>query len=209
MLERHICALATTVLILGACGSGSDADDASASDEATTDVAPEAEAEAPDAQDVEDAVDDAEADAVADAEAAADEIVDDLEEVQESQGGGGATFTANGQTWEFPSVLCAFGEDEIGQPGGVFNLSAIADGLQLYVSIDDSGAAHSLSLNDIEDFENPSVSLSVNPFVAGSIGAPAEFLTLDGKQVSADVVMIDDITNQPTTEPARLSATCP
>ena len=74
-------------------------------------------------------------------------------------GGGGATFTANGETWEFPSVLCAFGEDQIGQPGGVFNLSAIADGLQLYVSIDDSGAAHSLSLNDIEDFENPSVSL--------------------------------------------------
>ena len=209
MLKRHMCALVTTVLIVGACGSDSDGDDSAAADEVSADDAAGAESEAPDAQEVEDAVDDATADAVADAEAAAEEIVDGLEEVQESQGGGGATFTANGQTWEFPSVLCAFGEDEIGQPGGVFNLSAIDDGLQLYVSIDDSGAAHSLSLNDIEDFENPSVSLSIDTFIVGVVGAPPEFLTLDGKQVTADVMMIDDITNLPTAEPAQLSATCP
>ena len=142
-------------------------------------------------------------------QAAADEIVDGLEDVQDARGRGGATFTANGQTWEFPSVLCAFGEDQIGQPGAVFNLSAIDNGLQLYASIDDSGAAHSLSLNDIEDFENPSVSLSMDSFLAGPFGAPTEFLTLDGTSVSGSVVMIDDTTNQPTDAPAEFSATCP
>jgi hypothetical protein len=195
MVKRHICMLAAGIVFIGACGSDSGGDDASTPDSAA------------DAEDIEEAVEDlADAD---DPQEAVEDLVDDLEAVQESAGGGGATFTANGQTWEFPSVLCAFGEDQIGQPGAVFNLSAIADGLQLYASIDDSGAAHSLSLNDIEDFENPSVALSISPFVASTVGAPADFLTLDGKQVSASVLMIDDTTNQPTAEPAQLSATCP
>lgn len=217
MIKRHIWVLAIGFLAVGACGGDSDgdgADDPSATDVVSTEGADASAATA--AEDLEAAVDevddaaaDAEADAVADAEAAVDEIVDDLEAAQESVGGGGATFSADGQTWEFPSVLCAFGEDEIGQAGAVFNLSAIADGLQLYASIDDSGAAHSLSLNDIEDFENPSVSLSIDTFVAGMIDAPTEFLTLDGKSVSANVIMLDDITSLSTNAPAELSATCP
>ncbi len=194
MFKRHFCVLVTGILIIGACGSDSDGGDSSAPAETSTGNADVTESDLPEAQD---------------AEAVADDLADDLEAVQESEGGGGATFTANGQTWEFSSVLCAFGEDQIGQPGAVFNLSAIADGLQLYASIDDSGASHSLSLNDIEDFENPSVSLSVDSFVAGTVGAPAEFLTLDGKQVSTDVPMLDDTTNQPTAGNAQFSATCP
>ena len=91
----------------------------------------------------------------------------------------------------------------------MFNLSAIGEGLQLYASIDDAGASHSLSLNDIENFDDPSVSLSINGFVAGVVGAPAEFLTLDGKQVTADVLMMDDKTGQPIDVPAQLTATCP
>jgi hypothetical protein len=205
MITRHLTALAALGLILGACGS----DSGSGSDSGDGDAVAEDSAAdtAPDVEDLEESVEglpDAD-----DPEAAVDSIVDGLEAVQESAGGGGATFTANGQTWEFPSVLCAFGEDQIGQPGAVFNLSAIADGLQLYASIDESGASHSLSLNDIEDFENPSVSLSVNGLVAGAVGAPAEFILLDDKQVSAEVVMLDDIAGQPIAEPARLSATCP
>jgi hypothetical protein len=189
-------------MILGGCGSDSGADDPSAPASVAADAA-----DAADAAELQESVDElADAD---DPQQAVDEVVDDLEAVQESVGGGGATFTANGQTWEFSGVLCAFGEDQIGQPGAVFNLSAIADGLQLYASIDDSGASHTLSLNDIENFENPSVSLSVGSFLASAVGAPAEFLTLDGNDVSAAVVMIDDITSQPTAEPAEFSATCP
>lgn len=204
MIERLVCALAASALVVAGCGSDSGSDDSGAADtpiDADDPTAEAVEPGAPASVPAQDALDRA-------AENAA-EAVDDLEAVQESVGGGGATFSANGQTWEFPSVLCAFGEDQIGQPGGVFNLSAIADGLQLYASIDDSGASHTLSLNDIEDFENPSVSLSLDPFIASAAGAPTEFLMLDDKQVSAEVTMIDGITNQPTAEPARLSATCP
>ena len=205
MTKRHICMLVAGVVFIGACGSESDGDDqSSASDDAPTEVADAPESDASDVEEALDELPDAE-----DVQEAADDLAEDLEGVQESVGGGAATFTANGQTWEFSSVLCAFGEDQIGQPGAVFNLSAIDDGLQLYASIDESGAAHSLSLNDIEDFENPSVSLSIDPFVAGTVGAPDEFLTLDDNQVSATVVMFDDTTGQPTAEPAEFTGTCP
>jgi hypothetical protein len=214
MNGRIICGVAISVLVVGACGSDNGSEDIAGEVSVVADDVAE-DLEEP-ASDVEEAADDlvAEADAVgddvlADAEQAANDIADDLEATQDAVGGGGATFTANGQTWEFPSVLCAFGEDQIGQAGGVFNLSAIDDGVQLYASIDDSGASHSLSLNDIKDFENPSVSLSVDPFTAGMLGASTEFLVLDGKQVTADVAMLDDTTNEPIAGTAQLSATCP
>ena len=198
-MRRHSWVLAVGALTIAGCGSGSDsgapADDPV--DDAASDDSPDLE------QSVED-LDEAD-----DLEEAVDDLVDDLEAVQASEGGGGATFTANGQTWEFSSVLCAFGEDQIGQAGAVFNLSAIADGVQLYASIDDAGAAHSLSLNDIEDFENPSVSISISPFFTDLLGAPTEFLVLDGTSVSADVPMMDDLTSQPIDGNAQLSATCP
>jgi hypothetical protein len=205
-----MCALAAGALVITACGGDSGGGDSGATDipiDADDPSAVAVESVAP--ADVPGDTDVPSRDALDQAADDATEAVDDLEAVQESVGGGSATFSANGQTWEFSSVLCAFGEDQIGQPGAVFNLSAIADGLQLYASIDDSGASHSLSLNDIEDFENPSVSLTIDPFVAGAAGAPSEFLTLDDKQVSAEVTMIDGNTNQPTAEPATFSATCP
>ncbi len=211
MIKRYTCGLAVGVLIIGACSSGSD--DSSTSDDAPTEAADPTESDAADDSDtnLEAAADDVSDDAPnaedvqENAQEIADDIADDLEAVQESQGGGGATLTADGQTWEFSSVLCAFGEDQIGQPGAVFNLSAIADGLQLYVSIDDSGDSHSLSIYDIEDFENPSVALSADTFTGG----PANFLTLDDKSVSGEVVLIDESTGEATGEPAQLSATCP
>lgn len=202
--KRTISTMGAAVLLLAACGSDSDgiesADEAAGADAQTTEADIDAIAE-----DVEESAEDVQESA----EEFADEIADDLEEAQASAGGGGATLTANGQTWEFDSVLCAFGEEQIGQPGSVFNLSAIADGLQLYASIDDSGESHSLSLNDIDDFENPSVSLSADPFSVSLSGEPADFLVLDDTSVSSNVVMMDDTTGEPTAEPAQFSATCP
>ncbi len=128
-----------------------------------------------------------------------EDMVDDLEDVQASQGGGSATLIVGDQEWTFESVLCAFGEDMIGQEGAVFNLSSIQDGMQLYASIDSYG--HSLSLDDIEDFENPSVSLGV-------IGG-GEFITLDGKMVSADAEFVDGTSDSMETVPGTFEATCP
>ncbi|KAB7743839.1 hypothetical protein GA707_10100 [Nostocoides sp. F2B08] len=133
-----------------------------------------------------------------DAEQMAEEMAEGLEAQQEAQGGGSATLTAGDQTWTFDRVLCAFGEEEIGQEGAEFVLSSIQDGLQFYVSIDEFG--HFVSIDDVEDFENPSVALSND-------GAAGEFITLDGKDVSGEVTMVDD-TGADDVE-ASFEATCP
>lgn len=127
-----------------------------------------------------------------------DDKVEDLEDTQAAQGGGSATLIVGDQEWTFDSVLCAFGEEQIGQDGAVFNLSSIQDGLQMYASIDSFG--HSVSLNDIRDFENPRVSLDA---------AGDEFIALDGKSVTAEGEFRDDTSESFDTVPGTFTATCP
>ncbi len=150
MCVRSFAALAGLLLVAGCGGSDDSIEDA------TSDVS-----EAIAGGDEQEAVE------------AIDDLVDELEETQAAQGGGSASLTVAGQTYTFDSVLCAFGPDQIGQEGAEFVLSAIQDGTQLYFSIDSFG--HGVSLDDIEDFENPSVSWS-------SVGDG--FIELDG--TSAD-----------------------
>ena len=135
----------------------------------------------------------------------AEGMVDDLEAQQEAAGGGGATFTVDGQTYEFDAVLCAMGEDETGQEGAELVVSAIADGLQFYVSIDSFG--NSISLNDVEDFENPSVSLSASEVVPGDVVT----IEVDGKQVtgSSDAFRDDTSDDVMATVSGSFEATCP
>jgi hypothetical protein len=135
---------------------------------------------------------------VEDPEGFADDLVDSLEEQQNSQGGGSATLVVGDQTWTFGPVLCAFGPDEIGQEGAEFVLSAIQDGLQMYVSIDNFGTF--ITLDDIKDFENPAVSI-------GSSGGAS--IEIDGKSVSADAEFIDSIADAFATIPGTFEATCP
>lgn len=115
-------------------------------------------------------------------------------------GSGSATLTVGGDTWSFDSVLCAFGEQQIGQEGAEFVLSAIEGGLQLYATIDSYG--HSVSLNDIEDFENPSVSLE-------SDWSTGEFIELSGKQVRATALFLDYNTDSLAGVEGTLVASCP
>jgi hypothetical protein len=142
-----------------------------------------------------------------DAAEMADNIAEDLEATQEAVGGGSATLTVGDQTWTFDSVLCAFGEDQIGQEGAEFNLSAIQDGLQLYASIDSYG--HVVTLDDIQDFENPSVSLEAGGPTAAMVGGDEEFIVLDGKNVSATTLFVDDLTDAMEGVEGTLEATCP
>ncbi|OLT22195.1 hypothetical protein BJF81_13150 [Ornithinimicrobium sp. CNJ-824] len=125
-------------------------------------------------------------------------MVDDLAEQQEAQGGGSATLTVGDEEWTFDSVLCAFGEEEIGQEGAEVVVSSIQDGLQFYVSIDDFG--HSVSLNDVENFEDPSVAIS-------SDFAADDFIEVDGKDVSGEVLFVDE-EGGPVGE-GSFEATCP
>jgi len=129
-----------------------------------------------------------------------DDLADDLVDAQASQGGGSATLTVGDRTWTFDSVLCAFGEEMIGQEGAVFNLSSIQDGMQMYASIDQFG--HNVDLNDIENYENPSVS------VQSGFGAD-DFIVLDGKNVSAATGFTDNTTDDFTEIPGTFTATCP
>lgn len=192
MFKRSLIVLFSALaLVAVSCGDDGETD---ASD------APSADAGAADA-DSADAGDSTPEDAAEDAAAdIAEDLVDNLAETQASQGGGSATLTVGDQTWTFDSVLCAFGEEMIGQEGAVFNLSSIQDGLQMYASIDSFG--HSVSLDDIEDFQNPSVSLS-SAFGAG------EFIQLDGKNVAAEIGFMDGTTDDFTETPGTFTATCP
>jgi hypothetical protein len=188
---RLLAPVGVVALLAASCGSDGEP---AAVDEAPVDEVVE---EATDA--VDDAADAAESvDVLEDAEEFAEGQVDALEEVQEQQGGGSARFVVGDDEWTFDSVLCAFGEEQIGQEGAEFVLSSIQDGLQMYVSIDSFG--HSISLDDIEDFENPSVSLS---------SEGDDFIVLDGKSVSAAAEFIDFTGDDLATTPGTFEATCP
>lgn len=136
-----------------------------------------------------------------------DDMAQSLADQQDASGGGGAALTVGETTWTFDSVLCAFGPEEIGQEGAEFVLSSVQDGLQLYVSIDSFG--HSVSLDDISDFENPSVSLSADPFTAAMTQGPEEFVEVDGKAISATALFLDGTTDSPEPIEGTLQATCP
>jgi len=137
----------------------------------------------------------------------ADELAESLEGQQAASGGGGATLTVGDTTWTFASVLCAFGPEEIGQEGAEFVLSSLQDGLQLYVSIDSFG--HSVSLDDVSDFQNPSVSLSAERFTAAANGAPEEFVEVNGKEVTSTALFLDGTTDDLEPIEGALEATCP
>ena len=194
-------AAASLALLLTACGSDADVTDdvAPAPDESTSasSGAPNDEADTAESDAQDDIADDVASDAASDAAEYAESVRDNLEKVQEERGGGSATLIVGDERWEFDAVLCAFGEEEIGQEDAEFVLSAMQDGLQFYVTIDAWG--HSFSLNDVADFENPSINL----FSVGD-----DFIQLDGKESSGEAGMVDDTgIGDPT--PASFEAVCP
>lgn len=178
-MKRSTILLVSAAMTLAACGS----------EEATSDDLEAASNE------VAEAIGSGDSEAVGES---VDDLVDELTETQAEQGGGSASLTVGDQTYEFDSVLCAFGEDEIGQEGAEFVLSAIADGTQFYVSIDSFG--HSVSLDDIEDFENPSVSLA---------SQGDDFIEIDGRSASGDAEFLDGTSEGFDTQPGSFEATCP
>lgn len=141
------------------------------------------------------------------AEDMASEMSDDMSDLastlEEMQDGGSASITVGDETWSFDGVLCAIGEEQTGQEGAEFVLSAIGDGVQLYISIDDFG--HSVSLTDIEDFENPSVALEASTLMGGD----QEFIVLDGKSVHGDADFMDIESESLDTTAGSFEGTCP
>jgi hypothetical protein len=206
---RLLFAVLCVSLVAAACGG--DDDDTSAGDNAD-DTAEGDGAEGDGAEGDGDASEDGASEDGADGSSegpTGDEDLDDFIEEQrqavedaiESQGGGGASLTVGGETYTFDAVVCAFGPEEIGQEGAELVVTGIADGLQLYVSIDSFG--HSVDLQDIEDFENQRVSLSALPFLNSE-----EFIQVDDKNVTAEASFIDDTSDGAQVD-GTLEATCP
>lgn len=138
-----------------------------------------------------------------------DDMVDAQEQAQDARGGGGATITIGDETWEFDSVLCAVGPAETGREDTEFVLSSIQDGLQLDATIN-TEFGHSISLNDIEDFANPSVSFGFTDVGAVTGGEMQEVIQVDGKDVYAEAAFYDDTSEAFLEEiPGTLIATCP
>lgn len=195
-LRRFSALVAVLAVSLAACGggdfaSGQDTSNSPdpGSDQSSDPSSPVADSAAEEAQDM------------------ADSLAESLESRQEAVGGGSATLTVGDQTWSFGRVLCAFGADQIGQEGAEFVLSSLQDGLQLYVSIDSYG--HSVTLDDVSDFENPSVSLAANSFSASLAGASDEFVEVEGKEIRASAPFVDETTDGTETVSGTLEATCP
>ena len=183
---RWLVLVLAACLGLGACG-GDDDGPTFAGNETTTDTSVQGD----DGQDEGD-------EAGAAAEDLAEDLTAELEEQQAASGGGSATLVVGDQQWLFDSVLCAFGEDQIGQEGAEFVLSSIQNGLQMYASVDSFG--HLISLDDIEDFENPSVSLS-------STGDAK--ISVDGKNVLFEGEFLDGTTDSFDSVTGTFSAICP
>ena len=200
MKLRRTALAALLALFVTACGGSAEVTST------TTQAAEQASSAASDAADaIEEAAEDliptdeAVDDLLESSEEMVDSMTDSLEDAQEAVGGGTATLTVGDESWTFSPVLCAFGPEEIGQEGAEFVLSSISDGKQMYFSIDSFG--HSVSIDDIEDFQNPSVSLS-------SFGGEND-IVLDGKNFSGSADFLDGTSDSFETIPGTFSGTCP
>ena len=134
------------------------------------------------------------------------EMEEEMEEIAASmeaqQTGGSASVTIGEQTWDFDGVLCAFGPEEIGQEGAEFVLSAIGDGLQFYISVDAMGQF--VSLNDIENFEDPALSWEADQDASGE-----GFIQVDGKDVSGEATFIDYLSESWDEVEGSFEGSCP
>ncbi len=199
MSKRLIALLTVLVLVVAACGGGDDAGDASGDDGSaeTTTTASSGDGGSGEPS--------AETTTTAASSGAS--------------GNGSATLVVGDQTYEFDNYYCFQGSANTGNDRVSFSSGALGeiDGVrvQLDASIQDTnegdamdgaGTIQSVSLNDIEDFENPSVSWAA---VTGFIGDPAWVIEYDGSTVHAEALFDDGRTDELEEIPGTLDATCP
>lgn len=135
--------------------------------------------------------------------------------------GGSATLTIGDETWEFDGIFCAFSPEESQNASISFTLTSFGEAesgnrTQLDVSIFDredegryegDGVIQSITLDDIDDFQNPTIGWDASSGFAG-MGEP--FLEIDGKNVRAETVFDNTLTDEEIEEiPGTFEATCP
>lgn len=112
--------------------------------------------------------------------------------------GGTARITVGDQTWEFDQVACAFGEEETGIEGAVFNMAASKDRISLYAA--DEPDRSYVELADLDEMDDG----GLNWFTTDDPG-----FAVDGRTMSAtfDVVHLNDDGSQDTAT-AQFEADC-
>jgi hypothetical protein len=138
-------------------------------------------------------------------------------------GAGSATLTIGDETWDFAGFMCAFGHE--GTQSAVYSFSSNSFGthstgarVQMQANIRDEsgqgryegdGIVYEISLDDIDDFENPSVSWSSsNSELFPGAGSGEAVVQIDGKHVTAQGKFDDGRTDETEMVPGTLDGTC-
>lgn len=131
---------------------------------------------------------------------------DDLAIIQRritgSFGSGAVTVTIDGRTLELQGFDCAFESSGVLNEGTIFgsNLFGELDGVRIQLQIDsyeDGGSQ--FTMDDIDDFENPSVSYS---------GQQGIEVTIDGNDVHAEGLVVDNAQDAFPEVPMTFDASC-
>ena len=132
--------------------------------------------------------------------------------------GGEATLTIGDVVYTFDNYYCASGANETLNDDVPFSSGAFGEVDGVRVQLDASlydpsgegrmegdGVIHSVTLDDIEDFENPSVSWHAE---SGFFGAVEFTIQYDGSTVFVEATFDDDRTDEIEEVPGTLEATC-
>jgi hypothetical protein len=136
-----------------------------------------------------------------------------------TSGPGTATLAVGEESWSFDAVFCAFSPEEARNARVSFTASVIGevDGTRVQLSVDiqdpdeegryeGDGVIQSVSINDIEDFEDPSIAYSST---SGFPGMPEWAIEIDGKDITAEPPFDDETTDEMEQTPGTLSIVCP
>ena len=139
-------------------------------------------------------------------------------------GSGSGTLTIGDETWEITNVLCVFSAEEARNPDFPFNLAGNGEsstGARAHLAADiydpsgqerheGEGVSHNISFDDVEDFENPSVSWSSYDDVTGFQGnGTITVITIDGKNIHGAGDFDDTTTDGLNAVPGTMDVTCP
>ena len=207
-MTRMLGSIAGTIVLVGVvavgCGSDEGADTASNDATATSDEPSNAEPQTPSDSTVDDTAEPA---ATTPADTGA------VDPAAPSSAAGNATLVVGDTTYEFDNFVCAFGYDNTQSETFSFSSNYIGefDGVRVQMQLDvedptggdqlmGDAVTQRIHVDDIEDFENPAISLSSSQLTA----------TFDGDDIAAEGTFWDAV-NDPgrTTElPGTFTATC-
>ena len=134
-------------------------------------------------------------------------------------GSGEAVLTIGDESWTFDGPYCALGPEATQNDRVSFSSGAFAEieghRVQLDATVQDpeedgrlegDGVIYSVSLNDVEDFQNPVIAWSS---LGGLLGPSETVFEIDGKNASVEAVFDNELTEEIEEIPGSLVITCP